>query len=460
MRHIELKHGDVEALQGSLNAQEKSHKYVCAVCTARFRFRSNYFTHLRTQHPDATEVLLETKRSCRDCGESFDDAHQLSKHLLKCVKAKAASGSHHQCQICGKSCHSRNKLLRHVSLHATHTCEECDRDFSRASQLRSHMVRCHSNERPYKCEYCFKGFVTQSELRSHLVTHTGVSSHQCSTCSRVFSTAAGLRRHVQRMHELVDRFVCTQCGQGFRVKRDLDNHVLRHTDPTPFRCRYCRKGFAWSQGLKRHEKMHEKRAEEEQESRTMTVDGEQTPCNPVTIVGVNGAASTPAVANEALYAEDGLVYLQSTQEDMRESYVVRQTVKSVAQQPFVLPQSAFEAPFQDVQNFVQVDDDVSQQNNVVMLEDQIAEQNVFPSFLEPDTGASARAQMMTYNLEFADDNSGGSVLLQRLKEGVVDRRSQNLQSQLQSHLQSHLQPSQLAQEFVYVNPNHQFISQK
>ena len=51
-------------------------------------------------------------------------------------------------------------------------CEQCDRRFARASDLKVHMP-VHSDDKPFKCDECKKMFTRLSTLKEHTRIHTG-----------------------------------------------------------------------------------------------------------------------------------------------------------------------------------------------------------------------------------------------------------------------------------------------
>lgn len=82
-------------------------------------------------------------------------------------------------------------------------CEMCDKKFTRAYNLRSHM-RTHTHERPFACSVCGKAFARQHDRKRHEILHTGEKKYVCegtladsSTwgCGRRFARADALGRH-------------------------------------------------------------------------------------------------------------------------------------------------------------------------------------------------------------------------------------------------------------------------
>ena len=78
----------------------------------------------------------------------------------------------------------------------------------------------------------------------------------CPDCERVFDRSAKLSLH-QLIHSQNRPFICgfAGCGKAFNRAHHLKQHELQHSsDPRPFKCTFCGKGFATSTLAKRHVK--------------------------------------------------------------------------------------------------------------------------------------------------------------------------------------------------------------
>uniref|UniRef100_A0A8C7RTX6 C2H2-type domain-containing protein n=1 Tax=Oncorhynchus mykiss TaxID=8022 RepID=A0A8C7RTX6_ONCMY len=115
----------------------------------------------------------------------------------------------HICKLCGQGFHQPSELRRHhTQAHpkrqvfppgqSPYHCSECDRDFNRLENLKTHL-RIHTGERPYTCSVCSMRFRHSGALTRHFRIHTGEKPYVCGQCGKTFRNCGGLRFH-QRSH--------------------------------------------------------------------------------------------------------------------------------------------------------------------------------------------------------------------------------------------------------------------
>ena len=103
---------------------------------------------INTEHDIGVDRGNEKGMNCRDCGNKFPNAYQLSQHKRTVPE-------------CGSS-----NIVR------SYRCQLCERLFSSSSRLRKHL-RTHLGTKPYKCNICQKQFTQSHNLKRHILIHTG-----------------------------------------------------------------------------------------------------------------------------------------------------------------------------------------------------------------------------------------------------------------------------------------------
>ena len=68
------------------------------------------------------------------------------------------------------------------------------------------------------------------------------SGYMCNQCGEEFTRSYDLKRHIRRVHTAERPHVCSTCGKGFKTGDKLRRHEKIHEDKT-FECHKCRKKF-------------------------------------------------------------------------------------------------------------------------------------------------------------------------------------------------------------------------
>lgn len=61
-----------------------------------------------------------------------------------------------------------------------------------------------------------------------MMQHKDVTPFECEICKRKFSAPAGLKCHIQSVHENLKPFKCSECGKDFKKKYHLQRHSVIH----------------------------------------------------------------------------------------------------------------------------------------------------------------------------------------------------------------------------------------
>ncbi|XP_018097584.1 zinc finger protein 646 isoform X2 [Xenopus laevis] len=94
-------------------------------------------------------------------------------------------------------------------------------NFSSMPELES-PLQSPKEKRPYKCNQCDKTYRHAGSLVNHKKTHQ-IGLYSCLICQKEYSNPMGLKNHL-RIHSEEKRFRCSECGECFRMARELSAH--------------------------------------------------------------------------------------------------------------------------------------------------------------------------------------------------------------------------------------------
>ncbi|CAH2002933.1 unnamed protein product [Acanthoscelides obtectus] len=298
---------DTKAITAHTKQTHDVRIYICDVCGAVFRKRTQMSAHL-DEHVAADEGdfqcevcnrifsnlrLFRIHRrmhfpqnkawECTTCGKKYSSKNLLDEHInthlglrpyvcTTCGKDfaskytfKAHEKTHevrprpYKCNQCAKSFLSQQNLTQHERTHLgvkEYACHLCDKTFGSAHNLEVHSI-VHTGYKPFVCGVCDKAFARKAEIRDHERTHTGERPYQCEFCGATFSQRSNLQSHKRATHYDDKRYRCIECGKGFKRRRLLDYHVKAvHTGERPFRCEVCEATFVYPEHFKKHRRIH------------------------------------------------------------------------------------------------------------------------------------------------------------------------------------------------------------
>ncbi|XP_073976183.1 uncharacterized protein isoform X2 [Rhodnius prolixus] len=256
------------------HSEERPHK--CSVCERGFKTLASLQNHVNTH--------TGTKpHRCKYCSSAFTTSGELVRH----VRYKHTHEKPHKCTICEYASVELSKMRNHMRCHTgerPYQCPHCTYASPDTFKLKRHL-RIHTGEKPYECDICMTRFTQSNSLKAHKLIHSGEKPvYQCELCPATCGRKTDLRIHVQKLHTSDKPLKCKRCGKQFPDRytykvhnkshegekcwkcdlcpyasvsqRHLESHMLIHTDEKPFQCDQCDQAFRQKQLLKRHQNLY------------------------------------------------------------------------------------------------------------------------------------------------------------------------------------------------------------
>ncbi|XP_015910238.1 transcriptional repressor CTCF isoform X2 [Parasteatoda tepidariorum] len=256
------------------HSEERPHK--CGVCERGFKTLASLQNHVNTHTGTRPHC-------CRDCDSSFTTSGELVRH----VRYRHTHEKPHRCTECDYASVELSKLKRHMRCHTgerPYQCPHCTYASPDMYKLKRHL-RIHTGEKPYECDICQARFTQSNSLKAHKLIHSGNKpSFHCDFCPTTCGRKTDLRIHMQKLHTSDKPLKCKRCGKTFPDRysyklhskthegekcfkcdlcpyasisqRHLESHMLIHTDQKPFRCDECDQAFRQKQLLRRHKNLY------------------------------------------------------------------------------------------------------------------------------------------------------------------------------------------------------------
>uniref|UniRef100_A0A183A7R2 Zinc finger protein n=1 Tax=Echinostoma caproni TaxID=27848 RepID=A0A183A7R2_9TREM len=256
----------------------------CPICAKFVLSKTAFIHHMTTDHGEqviamckicqqffpsgeiqAHAIRCKGSHVCPHCRSTFALPSYLQRHLHR----QHSSYPRPICDICGKKFSSSCALSKHQRLHRgemPHSCKLCGASFAQKWHFQMHLdshhayVELYNEPKPYNCAVCGRGFFFAISLQNHRNQHnktvskstfiffmTYVSEWSCDICGKGFAYPSEYKRNYQ----------CSFCPQRFGRSSLLKAHILRHTNPESFTCRYCLRTYSSRSYLHQHLEKHE-----------------------------------------------------------------------------------------------------------------------------------------------------------------------------------------------------------
>ena len=126
---------------------------------------SFYYAQCVIVHVNADEPICFVRN--QDAGGAY------IKTYLKDFDSKIDKLKNELKNIYGKEYYNERPFKRHQQrkscrgLKMSRKCDQCNKEFSKPSNLRAHIKHYHEKIRPFKCLTCEKGFIDKRNLNAH-----------------------------------------------------------------------------------------------------------------------------------------------------------------------------------------------------------------------------------------------------------------------------------------------------
>lgn len=266
------------------NMMEQETVIFCEVCRREFQDRASLWLHMVHAHREEASV------SCGICLKICCDNITLIEHVNTAHSGdKAVVQRRYSCQVCGRQHDSRQKLLKHATLHtlidnqgqtiqpeemvslnnafAPRECTVCRKRFFNEDKLNHHTRNFHNDANDtatlspsavYKCELCASAHATRIDRWWHMYySHLGDARVTCQrdNCRKIFVSAALMEEHSKTHHESQGDFTntCEICGKLWESRTVFYKHMMNvHPKCLPTICGICMKIFSNVPELRQH----------------------------------------------------------------------------------------------------------------------------------------------------------------------------------------------------------------
>lgn len=236
------------SLQNHVNTHSGVRPHPCKLCDAQFTTSGELVRHVRYKHTH------EKPHKCPECDYASVELSKLKRHM-RCHTGERP----YQCQHCTYASPDTYKLKRHLRIHTgekPYECNVCHARFTQSNSLKAHKL-IHSGNKPvYRCDKCPATCGRKTDLRIHVQKlHTADKPLTCKRCDKTYPDRYQYKLHL-KTHEGEKCFKCELCSYSSVSARHLDSHMLIHTDQKPFACDQCDQSFRQKQLLKRHRNLY------------------------------------------------------------------------------------------------------------------------------------------------------------------------------------------------------------
>lgn len=189
---------------------------------------------------------------CDQCGKSFGRVTHLNRHIKALHSEKNL-----QCPHCDYKTSAEHYLQSHLKFkhevgtdNFYYTCHICGKRVKGRSSYNLHTTTTHTDVRSFFCEVCGNGYKDKGGLVQHMKLH-GEKKFSCGVCGEMFKAGFYLNRHMRAKH-LERHIQCDLCGDKFVRNFDLKYHKRTIHENNLFSCSVCGVKFKHQSSVHKH----------------------------------------------------------------------------------------------------------------------------------------------------------------------------------------------------------------
>ncbi|XP_046975587.1 zinc finger protein 569-like isoform X2 [Vanessa cardui] len=163
------------------NVQVKRMNIACTVCKQRYPMLVPFEGWKKFVCSRCKKNCEPRRIVCRKCN-TLVPTNTMREHLDLHVKSDLKSKN----RLSNYPKSSSQTMKKEIFVKPKYQCSQCTKKYTMAQNLVKHVSSVHKNSIHYLCAVCGKDLKTKELLERHMRTHTGQPIYRCDVCMRIF----------------------------------------------------------------------------------------------------------------------------------------------------------------------------------------------------------------------------------------------------------------------------------